>query len=146
MPLAEEVLRCYKEKGQTSTYTCEGYTSPQDWVKRKQMPSHSVLPFEPAQPDTTGFAHTGGSRLSHCNIKTAHNAERQSCWLNQDAALLSSGIRPTPRQEWPCLSARLWVAGNRAKLRCADLSAPQVPSAVPQQGFLRTMSSGYVWL
>lgn len=105
------------------------------------MPSHSVLPIRQAQPDTTGSVCTGGSHLSHCNIKIILNADRQSCYLSSGAALPSSGIRLTPWSGWTCLSAYPRAAANRANLQPADLSAPKIPSAVPWRGFLQTRSS-----
>lgn len=129
-----------------STHTCEGYSSPREWVKHNQMPSPSVLPIEQAQPDTAGFAFTGGSHLSHCNIQIIPSADRQSCYVNAAAALLSSGVGLTPRSERPCPPACPRAAVNRANLQCADLSAPKIPSVTPWWGFLRTTSSSQVWL
>lgn len=132
--------------GQISTSSWEGHVFLQEWVKYAEMTPSSVLPAERAQPGTTGFAHAGPSHLSRSSIQIILNADRQSCYSKQAAALLSSGIRLTLRLEWTCLSACPQAPGNRADLQRTELSVPQIPSVPPWRGFLQTMSSSYVRL
>lgn len=120
--------------GQISTSSCEGHVFPQEWVKYAKMTPSSVLPAERAQPGTTGFAHAGPSHLSRSSIQIILNADRQSCYSKQAAALLSSGIRLTLRLEWTCLSACPQAPGNRADLQRTELSVPQIPSVPPMAG------------
>lgn len=99
-----------------------------------------VLPIEQAQPDTAGFADTGSSQLSHRCIKIILNADRQSCYSNWDAALLSAGTRGGSGRA--CLRAR-------RLLHTANLSVPQT-HLFPMAGLspdrvcrLRTAGNGH---
>lgn len=100
------------------------------------MTSGPLLPIEQAQPDTAGFADTGSSQLSRRCIKIILNADRQNCYSNWDAALLSAGTRG---------------GSGRACLHARRRWAQQIclfprPICSPWQGFLQTMSAGYVRL